>query len=127
MAERKHLIYLKAKIEEPMEGQLIHEQILNASSNGVIATDAAGHIVLMNKAAKKIVGFNRKKTIGAYIPDILMPITGPLVIKCLKTGEPQLGRHILGKSVSLVVNVTNINQDGRVADAVCKFRRHARI
>jgi len=32
-----------------------------------------------------------------------------------------LGRHILGKSVSLVVNVTNISQDGQVVGAVCSF------
>ena len=103
-----------------MDKKITNEQILNASSNGVIATDAAGYIVLMNKAAEKILGFDRKKTIGAYIPDIL-PITGPLVIKCLETGEPQLGRHILGKSVSLVVNVTSIQEGNRRVGTVCNF------
>ena len=103
-----------------MDKKITNEQILNASNNGVIATDAAGYITLMNKAAEKILGFDREKTIGAYIPDIL-PITGPLVIKCLKTGEHQLGRHILGKSVSLVVNVTSIQEKNRRVGTVCNF------
>ncbi len=112
--------YLKIEVGEPMEGQLTHEQILNASSNGVIATDSAGHIVLMNKAAEKILGFNRKKTIGAYIPDLL-PMTGDLVLKCLETGKPQLGQHIPGKRLKLVVNVTGIHEDNRIVGTVCNF------
>ena len=110
----------KMKVGKPMEGQLTHEQILNASSNGVIATDAAGHIALMNKAAEKILGFDKKKTIGTYIPDLL-PMTGDLVLKCLETGKPQLGQHILGQRLKLVVNVTGIYEDNRVVGTVCNF------
>jgi len=120
MAESKRVNYLKIEVGEPMEGQLTHEQILNAISNGVIATDSAGHIVLMNKAAEKILGFNRKKTIGAYIPDLL-PMTGDLVLKCLETGKPQLGQHIPGKRLKLVVNVTGIHEDNRIVGTVCNF------
>jgi PAS domain S-box-containing protein len=104
-----------------MEGQLTLEQIINAASDGVIATDAGGYIVFINKKAEKILGFNRAKIIGSYIPDIL-PMTGSLVIKCLETGEPQLGRHILGKSVSLVVNITIIRSDGQVLGTACNFQ-----
>jgi PAS domain S-box-containing protein len=104
-----------------MEEQLTLEQIINAASDGVIATDASGYISFINKEAEKILGFNREKIIGSYIPDIL-PMTGSLVIKCLETGEPQLGRHILGKSVSLVVNISTIRSDGRVLGTVCNFQ-----
>ncbi|MGD8371139.1 MAG: sigma 54-interacting transcriptional regulator [Syntrophobacterales bacterium] len=104
-----------------MEEQLTLEQIINAASDGVIATDASGYISFVNKEAEKILGFNREKIIGSYIPDIL-PMTGSLVIKCLETGEPQLGRHILGKSVSLVVNISTIRSDGRVLGTVCNFQ-----
>jgi len=105
-----------------MEGQLTLEQIINAGSDGVIATDAGGRTVFINKEAEKILGLNQENIIGSYIPDIL-PITGSLVIKCLETGEPQLGRHIFGKSLSLVVNITTIRSDGRVLGAVCNFQR----
>ena len=105
-----------------MERQLTLEQIINAGSDGVIATDAGGQVVFINKEAEKILGLNQEKIIGSYIPDIL-PITGSLVIKCLETGEPQLGRHIFGKSLSLVVNITTIRSDGRVLGTVCNFQR----
>jgi PAS domain S-box-containing protein len=105
-----------------MEGQLTLEQIINAGSDGVIATDGGGRTVFINKEAEKILGLNQEKIIGSYLPDIL-PITGSLVIKCLETGEPQLGRHIFGKSLSLVVNITTIRSDGRVLGTVCNFQR----
>lgn len=105
-----------------MEGQLTLEQIINAASDGVIATDAGGRMVFINQEAEKILGFNQEKIIGSYIPDIL-PMTGSLVLKCLETGEPQLGRHIFGKSLSLVVNITTIRSDGRVLGTVCNFQR----
>jgi len=103
-----------------MDKKITNEQILNASNNGVIATDAAGHIILMNKAAEKILEFDRKKTIGAYIPDLL-PMTGVLVLKCLETGRPQLGQHIIGKDLKLVVNVTTIGKGDHAAGTVCNF------
>jgi len=49
-------------------------------------------------------------------------MTGPLVIRCLETGNPQLGKHILGKSISLVVNITPIMENGRIEGAVCNFQ-----
>lgn len=103
-----------------MKGKLTHEQILNASSNGVIATDAAGYIVFANKQAKKILGFAITEILGAYIPDLL-PMTGDLVLKCLETGKPQLGQHIIGKSLKLVVNVTSIQEESGITGTVCNF------
>lgn len=105
-----------------MEGKMTHEQILNASSNGVIATDAAGCIVFINRRAETILGFGEKKIIGAAISDIL-PLSSPLVMECLKTGKPQLGRQIFGKRVSLVLNITPIQQNGQVLGAVCSFQK----
>ena len=97
-------------------------RLVDSMSNGVIATDATGRVRFLNDQAAKILGFDRKQVLGTYIPDIL-PMTGPLVIKCLETGEPQLGRHILGKKVSLVLNVTPLRGKGRLLGAVCSFER----
>ena len=104
-----------------MKEEIIHKQILNASSNGVIATDANGCIVFINTQAKKLLGFDKYKISQTYLPDIL-PLTGPLVIKCLKTGNPQLGRQIIGKHMSLVVNITPIRIDNQLKGAVCSFQ-----
>ena len=80
-------------IEESMEEELSLEQVFNATNNGFIATDTSGHIAFVNRQAEVILGFARKKSMGAHILDIL-PRTGPLAIKWLETGEPQVGRHI---------------------------------
>jgi PAS domain S-box-containing protein len=103
-----------------MEAQLIPAHIMDSMSNGVIVVDASGRLIYINRQAAKILKLEGNKIMGAYIPDVL-PMTGPLVIKCLETGRPQLGRHILGKRVKLVVNVTTIKPDERVLGAVCTF------
>ncbi len=105
-----------------MTDELSLPRIMNSVSNGVIATDTAGCVCFLNEQAGKILGFDPKQVIGSYIPEIL-PLTGPLVIKCLETGESQLGRHIVGKKVSLVVNITPIRESGRLLGAVCSFER----
>jgi PAS domain S-box-containing protein len=104
-----------------MVEQTDYRLVVDSSSNGVIVTDAGGHIVHINPAAEKILSFRRSAVLGRYIKEVL-PLTGPLVIKCLETGEPQLGRHILGKSVDLVVNITTMVQAGRLEGAVCSFQ-----
>ena len=96
-----------------MKNEITHKQILNASSNGVIATDATGRIIFINTQAEKILKFDKKKISGTYLPDIL-PLTGSLVIKCLKPGNPQLGRKILGKHISLIVNITPVQIDSQL-------------
>ncbi|MBW2058825.1 MAG: PAS domain-containing protein [Deltaproteobacteria bacterium] len=96
-----------------MEGKPTHEDILYASSNGVIATDAAGQIVFVNRAAEDILDLEAEEIDGAYIADVL-PSTGPPVMKCLETGKPEFGRHILERRVKLVVDVTVMARDGEV-------------
>jgi PAS domain S-box-containing protein len=95
--------------------------IVDSSSNGVIATDAAGRVTYINPTAEKILGFAAAGVLGRRIPEIL-PLTGPLVMKCLESGEAQLGRHILGRSVDLVVNITTMVRDGRLQGAMCSFQ-----
>jgi PAS domain S-box-containing protein/TyrR family helix-turn-helix protein len=104
-----------------MEEQLTIEQIFNATSNGLIATDTKGRIITVNEEACKIIGLDRVSVEGENITDLL-PLTGYQVSKCLSTGEPQLGRHIRGKRVRLVSNVNPIRRNGEVRGAVCCFQ-----
>ena len=111
-----------AKPSEP--GSLSPEKVIDACSNGIIVTNASGYIVSVNRQAENILTipeFDNRDNIGSYICDIL-PMTGPLVIRCLETGEPQLGKHIIGKSISLVVNITPIISVGLIEGAVCTFQ-----
>jgi PAS domain S-box-containing protein/TyrR family helix-turn-helix protein len=105
-----------------MEDHFTHEQILNASSNGVIATDDSGRIIFTNEQIEKFFGTEPAGILGARIADVLSP-AGPPVAEALKTGKPQLGRHIPAKNGSVVLNVTLIRQDGRTKGAVCSFQR----
>jgi PAS domain S-box-containing protein len=98
------------------------EHIFNSTSNGVIATDAAGRIVLINRQAEEILGLHRERVVGTPLIDAL-PQTGTHVARCLESGEPQLGRHVLGREVQFVANITLIRENGISLGAVCNFQR----
>ena len=104
-----------------MNETLTYRHIFESTSNGAVVTDAGGIIRFMNPQAESILQFKASKCLGACIVDVL-PLTGPLVMTCLETGEPQLGRHIIGKQVDLVVNITAVTLAGEVAGAVCNFQ-----
>ena len=105
-----------------MAQKITYEHIFTSTSSGVIATDASGDIVLINPQAAKILNLDKKGAIGSHIQAVL-PMTGRLVIKCLESGESQLGRHIVGKKISLVVSVTPIVENQRVLGAMGNFQR----
>jgi PAS domain S-box-containing protein len=100
---------------------ITYEQMLQSSSNGMIATDSRGLIVFLNQKAEQVLGFESHRVWGTYICDIL-PMTGPQVMKCIETGEPQLGHHIIGKNISLVLNITIIKKSNRIQGAICCFQ-----
>ena len=101
---------------------ITYEHIFNSTSNGVIAIDASGRIVLINHQAANILQLDQKDVIAAQITNVL-PLTGRLMIKCLESGQPQLGRHIVGKKISLVVSVTPITDGNRILGAMGNFQK----
>jgi len=105
-----------------MAHEITYAHIFAATSNGVIATDANGHIVLINPQASNIMKLDKKKVVGSHIQAVL-PMTGRLVTKCLESGESQLGRHIVGKKISLVVSVTPILEDQQLLGAMANFEK----
>ena len=105
-----------------MAQEITHAHIFTSTSNGVIATDADGHIVLVNPQAAKILELDEKGVIGSHIRAVL-PMTGRLLTKCLESGESQLGSHIVGKKISLVVSVTPILEDQRILGAMGNFQK----
>lgn len=98
------------------------QDIFNSTSNGIIATDAHGGVMLINQKAGRILGLKKTKVVGADVRDVL-PMTGRCILDCLKTGKPQLGRHIRGKKVNLVVNITPIRKGGTIAGTVSNFQK----
>jgi len=98
------------------------QDIFNSTSNGVIAADARGCIVLVNQKAMRILGLKKNEVIGSNVIEVL-PLTSHHIVDCLKTGKPQIGVHIRGKNVHLVVNVTAIRKAGMVVGAVSNFQK----
>ena len=104
-----------------MDQTVTFEHIFSATSNGVIATDLAGKIVLINEQAEKILGLPPRSVSDTHIRE-LMPLTWNHVCICLETGQPQLGRHVRVENISLVVNITPVNEGERILGAVCNFQ-----
>jgi PAS domain S-box-containing protein len=109
-----------------MEPAITHKQIFDSTSNGIVATDEQGNIARINQKALNILGLKRKNTVGAHILDVL-PLTGHLVVKCLQTGKSQLGRHIHGKNINLVVNITPTRAAGKIIGTVSNFQRMQQV
>jgi len=107
--------------DEPVTTPISCRDIFVSTSNGVIATNKAGLIVHINPNAEKILNLIAAKAMGTPILKSL-PLTGRLVSDCLNTGRPQLGRHIHGRNVNLVVNVTPIFKQGLLAGTVSNFQ-----
>jgi len=112
------------RIKDPifaMDKNITYEQIFHATSNGVVITDASGNIVFVNQRAEKILHLSAKKHTGNYISKLL-PLTGPQVMECLRTGKSKLGHHIIGKKVDLVLNITLIRSGKQIKGSVCNFQ-----
>ena len=98
------------------------DQAFNSASIGIISTDQFGNIAAINQQASEIIGVDKHKIVGTSIFEHLK-ITAQLVHKCLQTGTPQIGRHIRGKRMELVANITPVKENGYVLGAVCCFEK----
>jgi PAS domain S-box-containing protein len=105
-----------------MVKSISEKDIFNSTSNGVLATDANGCILLINKKALGIIGLKKIDSIGNNVRKVL-PLTSQYIFDCLKTGKPQIGRFIRGDDVHLVVNITPIRKAGMVAGTACNFQK----
>ena len=104
-----------------MDQNITYEQIINSTNNGIIATDVSGTIVYINQQAEKMLGCNAEKHTGIFISELL-PITGPQVMECLKTGTSKWGHHVIGEKLDMVLNITLIRQGKKIDGTVCNFQ-----
>ncbi len=104
-----------------MNQNITYEQIINSTNNGIIATDVSGTIVYINQQAEKMLGCNAEKHTGIFISELL-PITGPQVMECLKTGTSKWGHHVIGEKLDMVLNITLIRQGKKIDGTVCNFQ-----
>lgn len=104
-----------------MGQNITYEQIINATNNGIIATDASGTIVYINQQAEKMLGCSAEKHTGIIISELL-PITGLQVMECLKTGKSKWGHHVIGEKLDMVLNITLIRRGEELGGTVCNFQ-----
>jgi PAS domain S-box-containing protein len=104
-----------------MEEKIDLSDIFQSTSNGVIVTDRNGVITHINRCSESVLDIDANKDVGGYILDIL-PLTGSVVLQCLKSGKAVLGHHVLEKKAQLVLNVTPILRDTMFIGAVCNFQ-----
>lgn len=108
-------------VENDLKEKLILEQVVQSIALGVIVVDEDGVVGFVNVQAEKILGLKGEHVVGKSIIDVL-PLAGAQVIKCLKTGKPQLGRHIIGKKVSIALSIARIAWQNKTLGAVCSFK-----
>ena len=108
--------------EQTMELKPTLDQAFNSASIGILSTDQSGNIAAINQQASEIIGIDRQKIVGTNISEHLK-MTARLVHRCLQTGKPQIGRHIRGKRMKLVANITPVRENGKVLGAVCCFEK----
>jgi len=104
-----------------MDPNISYEQIFNATNNGIIATDVSGTIVYINQQAEKMLGCSAEKHTGIFISELL-PITGPQVMECLKTGTSKWGHHVIGEKLDMVLHITLIRKGIKIDGTVCNFQ-----
>lgn len=101
--------------------QISHRDIFDNTSNGVVATDVEGRIVLYNRQAVEILRKGNEISKGKDVADVL-PQSGPLIKTCIATGESKLGFHVHGRKLSLVANITPIYRDGSIVGSMSNFQ-----
>lgn len=106
--------------------QITHKDIFDSTSNGVVATDVEGRIVLFNRQAVEILKKGDELREGKVVTDVLRQ-SGQFIKTCLATGESQLGIHVHGRNVSLVANITPIYKDGSLVGSMSNFQPMAQF
>ena len=96
-----------------MKRTATYEHIFESMGSGVLATDAAGKVVYMNRKASEMIG----STAAAINEDIrhLLPEAQPLFNACLRSGKIHVGRYVPRKNSKLVVDAAPIKFRDRIA------------
>lgn len=105
-----------------MRSRITHEEVLNASSHGLIATDLEGIVVSANKRIKRFFTLNPSDLLGIHLSKVI-PSAAELVMMSLHSGTPQMGRLIPGTIGDLLLNITLIRGSRGIKGALCSFQQ----
>lgn len=97
------------------------EVILECTHNGILAIDIDGMITVCNSAAGRLLGMEPKDVVGKPVND-LIPMNKCILLRVLKTGEPENSRKITIKGRKMVSNNTPLVMKGNKVGAVAVFQ-----
>jgi len=107
-----------------MEPTATYEKILASLSNGIVATDAAGHINYINAKALRLLESNPANVIGLDIRRLL-PKTGKIINECLLTGSVRMGHCVAWGNRRLVIDTAPIRLQGSIEGVIASLHQLA--
>lgn len=99
-------------------GPIKIDDILNSTSNSILAIDRSGKIIYCNRTVEKFLELPAREIVGRQVKKFF-PATG--ILEVLRDGEAQLGRRLNLKNGTYITNRDPIFIDGKVAGAVAVF------
>ncbi len=108
----------KLLIKEREDQETMYKALIDSAHNGIMAVDRDANIVLLNRAAEKMLGRKFSQVAGRQVTDIIPDSRLPRVVE---SGQPELTK-IHGKGeLNLLTNRTPITSEGRVVGAMAQF------
>lgn len=93
--------------------------ILESVTNGVLAIDLDGRIVVFNDVAARLLGVPKEEAMGRHLLSII-PNSG--LVNVLSTGRPEVGRPQVIGANTVLANRAPIMRDGVMIGAVSVFQ-----
>jgi two-component system nitrogen regulation sensor histidine kinase NtrY len=111
---------LQQSSQESEQRRRYTEIILQNVSAGVISLDENGQITTINRFAEKLLNIDKLLFLGLYYRDVLPPyqssIVDGFIEELLVTGKITVEQHlklnVLGKTYSLLINFTRLEDEG---------------
>lgn len=94
------------------------ENIMDSTSNSILAIDNSGRITYCNRTVEKFLGLPAREIIGKQVRQFY-PTTG--ILEVLQDGKPQLGRRLKLKDGTYITNREPIIINGEITGAVAVF------
>jgi len=93
--------------------------IINSAQNGILAVDDQGILILVNKVAEDLVGWDKTELIGRHVAEV---IPNSLMPKILELKKPLLGQKISLNNTIVMANYSPIIANGVIIGAVSVFQ-----
>jgi|Deesub1362A_J573_1020465.scaffolds.fasta_scaffold01747_6 PAS domain S-box-containing protein len=95
------------------------EAVIDSVHNGIVAVDADGRIILFNKAAGDILGFEKEAASGKFVKDV---IPNTQLINTFEKGRRGIGKIMKINGKIVYTNRTPIMYEDQIIGAIAVFQ-----